>query len=80
MVAEIAQEKYRSGLVGFNDVLDNQRSLFSYDDQRIASREAITNDIINLYQALGGGWQLINAEAPPRSSSPMGASQKNTRG
>ena len=55
--AEIAQEKYRNGLVSFNDVLDAQRSLFSYDDQRISSQEAITSDIISLYKALGGGWQ-----------------------
>lgn len=66
--AEIAQEKYRHGLVNFNDVLDAQRSLFSYDDERIASQEAITGDIISLYKALGGGWQHMQTEAPQRSS------------
>lgn len=62
--ADIAQDKYRQGLVNFNDVLDAQRSLFSYDDQRITSQEAITGDIISLYKALGGGWQHMRTETP----------------
>lgn len=64
--ADIAQDKYRQGLVNFNDVLDAQRSLFSYDDQRITSQEAITGDIISLYKALGGGWQHMRTKASPR--------------
>ena len=63
--AEIAQAKYKSGLVSFSDVLDAQRSLFSYDDQRISSQEAITNDLISLYKALGGGWQPLKAKTSP---------------
>lgn len=66
--AEIAQDKYRQGLVNFNNVLDAQRSLFSYDDQRITSQEAITTDIIGLYKALGGGWQHMRTEAPGQPS------------
>ena len=67
--SEIAQEKYQNGLVNFNDVLDAQRSLFSYDDKRISSQEAITGNIISLYKALGGGWQPLEA-APPANVSP----------
>ena len=70
--ADIAQQKYRHGLVNFNDVLDAQRSLFSYDDQRIASQEAITNDIISLYKALGGGWQHMRTKAPQPASPKAG--------
>ena len=66
--ADIAQDKYRQGLVNFNDVLDAQRSLFSYDDQRITSQEAITGDIISLYKALGGGWQHMRTETPQPSA------------
>ncbi|KMY68341.1 hypothetical protein AAU61_01205 [Desulfocarbo indianensis] len=66
--ADIAQDKYRQGLVNFNDVLDAQRSLFSYDDQRIASQEAITNDIVSLYKALGGGWQHMKMDTTQRSA------------
>ena len=73
--ADIAQDKYRQGLVNFNDVLDAQRSLFSYDDQRITSQEAITGDIISLYKALGGGWQHMRTEAspPPATAAPKTA-------
>ncbi|MCB2190108.1 MAG: efflux transporter outer membrane subunit [Deltaproteobacteria bacterium] len=73
--ADIAQQKYRHGLVNFNDVLDAQRSLFSYDDQRITSQEAITNDIISLYKALGGGWQHMrtNTSREPSAAAPKTA-------
>ncbi|MBU4563128.1 MAG: efflux transporter outer membrane subunit [Desulfarculus sp.] len=62
--ADIAQDKYRQGLVNFNNVLDAQRSLFSYDDERISSLATITGDIISLYKALGGGWQHMRTETP----------------
>lgn len=66
--ADIAQDKYRQGLVNFNDVLDAQRSLFSYDDERISSLATITGDIISLYKALGGGWQHMRTETPQQST------------
>lgn len=71
--AEIAQQKYRHGLVNFTNVLDAQRSLFSYDDQRIISQEAITGDVIRLYKALGGGWQYLRSQAPGQA--PAGPAQ-----
>ncbi len=68
--ADIAQDKYRQGLVNFNNVLDAQRSLFSYDDERISSLAAITADIISLYKALGGGWQHLNIDSPTQTPLP----------
>jgi NodT family efflux transporter outer membrane factor (OMF) lipoprotein len=53
----LAEEKYKAGLISFFDVLDAQRSLFSYDDQLAQSTGAVTADLIILYKALGGGWQ-----------------------
>ncbi|MCF8063738.1 MAG: efflux transporter outer membrane subunit [Desulfarculaceae bacterium] len=74
--ADIAQDKYRQGLVTFNDVLDAQRSLFTYDDQRITSQEAITGDIISLYKALGGGWQHMRTKT---SQQPTPAAPKTAQ-
>ena len=55
----ISQDKYRNGLVDFSNVLDAQRSLFSFEDELISSRGAISSDLIRLYKALGGGWKSL---------------------
>ncbi|MBN2321580.1 MAG: efflux transporter outer membrane subunit [Acidobacteria bacterium] len=52
----IADEQFRSGLVDFLNVLDAQRSLLSFEETQVSSRGAITQDLIKLYKALGGGW------------------------
>jgi NodT family efflux transporter outer membrane factor (OMF) lipoprotein len=53
---DIANERFRSGLVDFLDVLDAQRALLSFEETQIGSRGNITQDLIRLYKALGGGW------------------------
>ncbi len=53
----LARDKYRSGLVNFTTVLDAQRSLFSFQEQLAISDGAVTSDLIQLYKALGGGWE-----------------------
>ncbi len=52
----IADERFRSGLVDFLDVLDAQRALLTFEETQVSSRGAITQDLIKLYKALGGGW------------------------
>lgn len=53
---ETVGERYNSGLVDFLDVLDAQRALLSFEEDQIGSRGSITQDLIRLYKALGGGW------------------------
>jgi multidrug efflux system outer membrane protein len=53
----IADEQFRSGLVNFLSVLDAQRSLLSFEETQVNSRGAITRNLIQLYKALGGGWE-----------------------
>ena len=55
--AELAGDQYKNGLVGFDTVLEGQRSLRIFEDQLVQSRSAITLNLIQLYKALGGGWQ-----------------------
>ena len=52
----IADEQYRIGLVTFINVLDAQRSLLSFEETQVSSKGTITQDLIRLYKALGGGW------------------------
>jgi multidrug efflux system outer membrane protein len=59
---DIAEEQFRSGLVNFINVLDAQRSLLTFEENQISSRGTITQDVVQLYKALGGGWDS-NAEA-----------------
>ena len=56
---------YRSGLTDFQNVLDTQRSQFTQEDALAESRGLVTQDLIQLYQALGGGWGPAPAEGSP---------------
>ena len=58
---DIATIQYREGLVGFERVLDSQRSLFS-QQERLVSTGGVTQSLIAVYKAMGGGWQAARAE------------------
>ena len=55
-----AQSQYRAGLIDFQTVLDTQRTLLSSQDSLAQARADRATALIQLYKALGGGWQ----EAP----------------
>lgn len=57
--AELAEQRFEAGLSGFVDVLDAQRSLFSFQDQLAQSNGAVVTDLVKLYKALGGGWESL---------------------
>ena len=51
----ISQDLYKNGLADFNNVLDAQRSLLTFEEALVISRGQITQDLIALFKALGGG-------------------------
>ena len=51
----ISQDLYKNGLADFNNVLDAQRSLLTFEEALTISRGQITQDLISLFKALGGG-------------------------
>ena len=51
----ISQDLYKNGLADFNNVLDAQRSLLTLEEALAISRGQISQDLISLYKALGGG-------------------------
>jgi len=53
----LAKELYSNGIGDFLSVLIAQRGLFETEDQFAASRSAVTENLVSLYKALGGGWQ-----------------------
>lgn len=60
LAAQLAGQQYATGLTGFSDVLDAQRSLLSFEDQMTESRGAVLSNLVRLYKALGGGWQSFD--------------------
>ena len=56
---DLAQDQYKVGLVDFITVLEAQRSLLSLQDQLAVSDGAVTSDLVQLYKALGGGWESV---------------------
>lgn len=63
---------YRNGLTDFLNVLTAQQSLYISQDALIQSQQAVSADLVTLYQALGGGWQAHRpqASAMPHHSPP----------
>jgi len=55
---EIANELYTTGNGDFLNVLDSERSFFSAQDQLVDSQRTATENLVTLYKALGGGWEI----------------------
>lgn len=60
---EIANELYTQGLVDFLNVLVNQRALYQSQDQLAQSDQKVATNLVAVYKALGGGWDLRNPAA-----------------
>lgn len=58
----LANQRYSSGLVDFQTVLDTQRTLLSSQDSVANGQAAISTDYVRLYKALGGGWQPLGVD------------------
>jgi outer membrane protein TolC len=55
---ELAMVQYREGAADYERVLDAQRSLLGQQNSMVQARSAVTTNLIALYKALGGGWEL----------------------
>ncbi len=53
----LARDRYDHGLADFLQVLDAERTLVGSRQQLVQADIALTNDVVALYDALGGGWQ-----------------------
>jgi NodT family efflux transporter outer membrane factor (OMF) lipoprotein len=53
----LARERYRSGVASFIDVLDAERSEEQNELALADATTAVSADLVQLYRALGGGWQ-----------------------
>lgn len=71
--ATLARQRYASGLVDFQTVLDTQRSQLSAQDSLASASADLAADHVRLFKALGGGWRPDSddglAPAPTLTSS-----------
>ena len=55
---ELSMIQYREGLVDYQRVLDTQRFLTRSQETYIASKGDVVINLVAMYKALGGGWQV----------------------
>lgn len=53
----LARDRYTHGIADFIQVLDAERTLIGTRQQLVQADVALTNDVVSLYAALGGGWE-----------------------
>jgi NodT family efflux transporter outer membrane factor (OMF) lipoprotein len=59
LAVTLARELYTRGLQDFLTVLDTQRAPYSAQDQLVQSEQAVAANLVTLYKALGGGWEVL---------------------
>ena len=54
--ATLARQRYSSGLIDFQTVLETQRTQFATQDGVASASADVSSDHVRLFKALGGGW------------------------
>lgn len=62
---DLANQRYQAGIDNYITLLDAQRQLFSSQQNLVSVRLAQLTSEVNLYKALGGGWDAHNAQLKP---------------
>jgi multidrug efflux system outer membrane protein len=72
LTLSLAQSQYTNGLAAFIQVLDSQRTVRSRRQELVQADMRLVNDIVALYRALGGGWEVTAADvhAPAVDAAP----------
>jgi multidrug efflux system outer membrane protein len=64
----LSRRRYMDGITSYLEVLDTERSLFNAELAQSNTQERYLGAIVQLYRALGGGWQREGA--PPQGQVP----------
>ena len=59
----LAEDQYKQGLADYLQVLNAQESLLSAQQSQAQAVQNLSNDLVTLYQALGGGWEQTYPDA-----------------
>jgi outer membrane protein, multidrug efflux system len=60
--AGLARQRFSSGLVDFQTVLETQRNQLSTQDGVVSAGADVSRDQVRLFTALGGGWRHVESE------------------
>ena len=66
----LASERYERGLTDFLNVLDAQRAEFQLQKEYVIAQDAAAHHLVNLFKALGGGWEDHQSLPPIRKPQP----------
>lgn len=69
----LARSRYEQGVADFLAVLDAQRILLGTEQQLQISTTNVSENLVVLYKALGGGWEMDLPEAAPGQPPPAPA-------
>jgi outer membrane protein TolC len=53
---QLSLDRYRLGAIDYQTLLTTQRSLLSAENSQVQARQDVLVAMVQLYQALGGGW------------------------
>lgn len=67
---QLARQRYSSGLIDFQSVLDTQRTVLTVEESLASTRSESVLALISLYKALGGGWSSWAETAPAGKDAP----------
>jgi outer membrane protein TolC len=55
-------DEYQEGAADYERVLDSQRALLTYQTNMTQTVSSVATNLIALYKALGGGWELAQGQ------------------
>ncbi len=64
----LAQDRYAQGVADFLSVLTAEQNLLGAEQQLTDSTTTVSNDLVQIYKSLGGGWE---SELPDRPEQPQ---------
>jgi outer membrane protein TolC len=64
VATQLGVQQYRTGTIDFNRVFNLETTQVQQQDQLAVAAGSIALNLINVYRALGGGWELRLHEAP----------------
>ena len=67
---KLATERYDRGLTDYLNVLDAERQEFDLEEQYVSTEQTAAEQLVALYKALGGGWELHEFIPPIKQPQP----------
>ena len=79
---ELGVQQYRTGIIDFNRVFNLETTQVQQQDQLAVAAGNIALNLVNVYRALGGGWELRlqKDQSQRRTDDPRGDAPRAERG